>query len=245
MLGGRLTPMVKAIIIGTIAFYIVEVLLVLWVLPWLGIPARVAFDQLHLGLVPAEVSQGMVWELVTFLLIHDLTNPLHVLLNMFGLWMFGGLLEERWGQGGFCRFYLLCGLGSGLAVMLWAHFVQPQVWTIPTIGASGPIFALVAAYGVVFRDRQVLFYFLLPLKAQHMVYLMIGMAVLWFLVRSDQSFSAHMGGLAAGYLLATGYWRPRTLGARLRLWRARRRQAKMKTIGGGNGGNGKGKWDVN
>ena len=65
-----------------------------------------------LGLVPYQVTHGMVWELVTYMFLHG--GVMHILLNMFYLVMFGSDLERYWGSREFVKYYFICGIGAGL-----------------------------------------------------------------------------------------------------------------------------------
>src|SRR5437867_2980315 len=69
-------------------------------------------------LIPGEVARGKIWQLVTYLFLHDLGGPSHILFNMLGLWMFGAPIEQTWGTRRFVQYYFLCGVGAGLCVVV-------------------------------------------------------------------------------------------------------------------------------
>lgn len=102
LLGGILTPVVRALLLSLVGVYALELI----ALYWLERPDLVA----RLWLVPEDVGAGRVWQLLTYMWLHDPFSPWHLLLNAFGLYMFGGFLERRWGGRAFLRFYLLTGL---------------------------------------------------------------------------------------------------------------------------------------
>jgi membrane associated rhomboid family serine protease len=87
--------------------------------------------------------------------LHD--GFLHLFFNLFALWMFGGELERNWGGKVFSRFYLLAGLGAGLCITLanWLLVMRwPAFRSVPTVGASGAIYALLLAYGMLWPNRE-------------------------------------------------------------------------------------------
>jgi hypothetical protein len=116
---------------------------------------------------------------------------------MFALWMFGPEIEGYWGPRIFLLYYFFCGLGGGLTYVAtsWGS-------SIPLVGASGAIFGILLAYGMMFPDRQILLYFLFPIKAKYFV-LILG---IFELLASQQKrmdgigHFAHLGGMFFGYL---------------------------------------------
>lgn len=181
------------------------------------------------GLRPAEaVSQGYVWQFATYLFIHG--GVWHILFNMLALWMFGADLERDWGTKRFLRYYFTCGIGAGVCVVVAAYFYGG--WGSRTIGASGAIYGVLLAFGMLYPDRIVLMSFLFPIKAKYFV--MITGAIVF--INSVQepggrvSHIAHLGGMVFGYLILKLRFRPLNPAAGLReryrhwkLDRARRR----------------------
>jgi membrane associated rhomboid family serine protease len=97
-----------------------------------------------------------------------------------------------------------------------------------TIGASGAIFGVMLAYGMTFPDRQILFWFIFPMKAKHFVLLLAGIE-LWVssqYVSDGIGHFAHLGGMLFGYLYMKRAWRVKDWIAELR-WRARRRRFRV------------------
>ena len=94
-----------------------------------------------LALIPIEVIKNFfIWQLATYLFLHGGFG--HIIWNMLALWMFGADLERVWGTRKFLQFYVFCGIGAGICVVL-ANFLLP--WgnpRIPTIGSSGAIFGI-------------------------------------------------------------------------------------------------------
>ncbi|MBZ5535707.1 MAG: rhomboid family intramembrane serine protease [Acidobacteriia bacterium] len=211
--GGPLSRGVKGLIVANIAAFALR----FFVQNMGGIP----FDGM-LGLVPALITtRFFVWQFVTYLFVH--AGPLHLLFNMLVLWMFGCDLERLWGLKKFLRYYFLSGVGAGLC----SYLVGP-LSSVPTVGASGAIYGLLLAYGVLFADRVIYLYFLFPIKAKYFVLIMGALEFYAAIATSGSgvSHTAHLGGMAFGYLyLRRGRW---SLGwgemwARWKLQRARRK----------------------
>src|SRR6266699_1550964 len=136
-----------------------------------------------LKLVPAQVVRGFVWQLVTYLFLHSLGGPGHILFNMLALWMFGAPIEETWGTRRFLQYYFLCGVGAGLCVVVANLF-----WGNPyqaVIGASGAIYGLLLAFGMLFPEQEILIAFLIPIKAKYMVMIFGGIAFVFSFQRGS------------------------------------------------------------
>lgn len=189
--GGPLTLAVKWIIILNVAVFILRFL----VQKVGGAP----FDETF-GLVPVLISkQFFLWQFVTYLFLH--ADPMHLLFNMLALWMFGCELERYWGRKSLVRYYLLTGVGAGVC----SYLFDPVAMT-NTVGASGAIFGLLLAYGVIFSERLIYIYFLFPIKAKYFVMIM-GALELYFVLSSTRpgiSATAHLGGMLIGFVYLRG-----------------------------------------
>ena len=153
------------------------------------------------GLVPAAVWQDFkIWQLFTYLFLHG--GLFHIFFNMFVLWMFGKDLETRWGRNEFLRFYFVSGEGAGLITMLFSLNSF-----IPVVGASGAIYGLLLAYGLMYPNRMVYLYGIIPLKVKFMV---AGLACIAFFAslssqQSSISHLTHLSGMVIGLIyLKTG-----------------------------------------
>ena len=149
----------------------------------------------NFGLVPKLVwSQLKIWQPFTYMFFHG--DIWHVLINMFVLWMFGSELERVWGKKNFLRFYFITGVGSGLATMFFG--LQS---TIPIVGASGAIYGVLLAYGVMFPNRTVYLYGIIPIKS---IWFVIGIGVIAFFSSFNNftniSHLTHLFGMIIGYL---------------------------------------------
>jgi membrane associated rhomboid family serine protease len=214
--GGPVAPGVKAIFWATVAVWVFQILS--------GLLAGAQLERLF-GLVPYDVTRHLfLWQLVTYIFLHSM-SVFHILFNMLALWMLGSELEWLWGTKRFVRFYFITGAGAAICSTL----VAPGS-TIPIIGASGAIYGLLAAYGILFPDREFLFWFLFPIKAKYLV-LILGALAFWMSVSAPGdgvAHVAHLGGMLFGWLYLRG---PRGL-TKIRLpfreWMDRWRRERLK-----------------
>ena len=187
---GLLPPGVRWLLISNIG---------LWLLYFIGVRSGFGEFFQHLGLVPAQVVNTFaVWQLFTYMFLHDPFGFGHILFNMLTLWMFGKDLEGVWGTRRFLKFYFLCGIGAGVCVVL-ANLLFGNPYT-RTIGASGAIYGLLMAFGMTYPNTTVLFSFLFPIKAKYFVMIIGAIAFLSsFGANNGVSNVAHLGGMAFGY----------------------------------------------
>ena len=160
--------------------------------------ARFADDFAILALTPsAVVHHFAIWQLVTYLFLHGGIG--HLLFNMLSLWMFGSMLEQDWGTRRFLKYYFVCGIGAGLCDV--AVNAALGSWGTRTIGASGAIYGLLLAFGVLYPNQTVLMNFLFPIKAKYLVMIYGAIALLSaFGQNSGISNIAHLGGMLFGYV---------------------------------------------
>lgn len=154
----------------------------------------------HFALMPAAVLKALaVWQLVTYMFLHDPFGFFHIAFNMLTLWMFGLTLERDWGTRQFLKFYFLCGVGAGVCVVIANALVGD--WNSLTIGSSGAIYGLLMAFGMLYPNDTVLFGFLFPIKAKYFV-MIIGAIAFLSTFNADSGISnfAHLGGMLFGYL---------------------------------------------
>ena len=158
-----------------------------------------------LGLVPAKaLGQLHIWQFVTYMFLHG--NFMHILLNMFMLWMFGREIEGLWGKRQFLQYYFVCGIGAGLLYFALMPLLEPDTANIPLIGASGAVFGLLLAYGMMFPNRELLLYFILPIKAKYLV-IIFGLIDFFGAMQGgggNIGHLAHLGGLLFGWLYLIG-----------------------------------------
>jgi membrane associated rhomboid family serine protease len=191
---GPLPSTIRALIIANIVMFV----------------AQLIFADLtsYLGLTPsAVVRQFRVWQLVTYMFLHG--SFFHIFLNMFALWMFGTELERMWGTRSFLRYYFATGLaaaGTTVALSLLPFAFGDRMYFANTIGASGPIYGVLLAYGLYFPRRPIYMYFLFAIPAKYFVLLMGAIAFYSSVsgAGGGVAHTAHLGGLVAGYLILTG-----------------------------------------
>jgi len=140
------------------------------------------------------------WQIVSYSFLHG--SFWHLFFNMFVLWMFGVQVENHWGSQRFGSFYFLCVIGAAVTHLL---FVTTPV---PTIGASGGVYGVLLAFGMMFPNQPIYLYFLFPIRAKWFV-IGIGALELYSAVTGTAAGVAnfaHLGGMVFGLLLIQ-YWR--------------------------------------
>ena len=148
----------------------------------------------------------MPWQLVSYAFLHDVGNLFHIVFNMLGLWMFGAELERLWGPKRYLQYYAASVLAAGLSQLLLSALLDSQA---PTIGASGGIFGLLLAFGMMFPNRRIMLLIPpIPMKAK--IFVAIYGALELFLGVSNPyggvAHFAHLGGMLGGFLMIQ-YWR--------------------------------------
>lgn len=198
-------PGVIGILAVTGFFFIVQM-----IIPQLGnalvLNPRVVFSELK------------IYQLVTYLFLHG--GFFHLFINLFVLFMFGRELEIRWGTGKFLFYYFFCGIGAGVIIGLFSQY--------PVVGASGAIYGLLLAYGVLYPNRRILLWFIVPIKAKYLVVLFAAIEFLATMnARGDGiSHIGHLGGMIfGGILLAIWHFGKKT--------RSRKQSAILHDLTGG------------
>jgi membrane associated rhomboid family serine protease len=164
------------------------------------------------ALWPLQAIDGQsyfhVWQIVTYAFLHSTDNILHLLFNMFGLWMFGTEIERYVGP----RRLLACYFASVITAALTQLFV-PMLFGAPpgpTIGASGGVFGLILAYAIMFPKRKVAVYFLIPMPTWLFATLYAAIELFQGVTGSQSGVAhfAHLGGMV-GSALVLAQWRLR------------------------------------
>lgn len=207
---GPVPPVVARLVALNVAVYVVQ----LFTGDWLT---------REFGLIPALVERGEVWRVFTYQFLHGGTG--HLLLNMFGLWMFGAELEQRWGSAFFLRYYMVCALGGGALFTLFSL----GTW-MASVGASGAVYGILMAYAMCFPNRRVHLYFVLPIPVRYLIGALIVLELLQAIESTGTGIAhaAHLGGMAFGYayLRSKGVAGPRPFPTltEIRSWWSRRRR---------------------
>lgn len=165
-----------------------------------GLPAALA-------LWPLDSGRFGAWQLLSYGFLHG--DFSHIFFNMFAVWMFGLAVEQAWGSKRFAFYYVTCLLAAALT-QLAVQEITGQMW--PTIGASGAVFGLLLAYGVMYPENRVMLIFLpVPIKAKWFVLIYAGVELALGLTNTLPTVAhfAHLGGLVGGGILLWRWgWRP-------------------------------------
>ncbi|MBQ9639416.1 MAG: rhomboid family intramembrane serine protease [Bacteroidales bacterium] len=166
-----------------------------------------------LALYPLGSPYLHPWQLLTYMFMH--ANIDHIFFNMFALWMFGYILENYWGTRRFLIYYLLCGIGAGVANLLLAGLIGAH----PTIGASGAVYGILLAFGMMFPNERIYLYFLVPIKAKWFVigYALIELVDGILFTTDGVAHFAHLGGMLTGFII-------------LMLWRMKNKKQQQDTF---------------
>ncbi len=163
-----------------------------------------------LGLHYFKSENFQFYQIITYMFMHG--DFSHILFNMFGLWMFGTSIENLWGGKKFLNYYLITGVGAAMIHYLIIYFDVSSIESTgrlvnyesiaPVIGASGSVFGVLLAFGMMFPNRLIYIYFLFPVKAK---YIIIGLAAYELyrgvFVNDNVANFAHLGGMLFGFIL--------------------------------------------
>ncbi|QYY36357.1 rhomboid family intramembrane serine protease [Ruficoccus sp. ZRK36] len=144
---------------------------------------------------PAYICPFAPWQVITYSFLHGGWE--HLIFNMFAFWMFGSVIERVWGWKRFTFYYFACVFGAALAQMVVSYGKY-----YPTIGASGGVFGLLLAFGMMF-PRQKLIFIAFPVEARWFV---LGYGVVELVLGLTKTMAgvahfAHLGGMIFGFLL--------------------------------------------
>lgn len=160
-----------------------------------------------LALWPLESGLFFPWQLVTYSFLHGDFG--HLFFNMFAVFMFGMQLERAWGQRRYVVYYLTCVIGAALMQII---VQQIEGGIYPTIGASGGVFGLLLAYGVMWPRNKIFMIFLpVPIEARWFVLIYGAIELLFGVTRTMPGVAhfAHLGGMIFGAVLLYRWgWRP-------------------------------------
>jgi membrane associated rhomboid family serine protease len=156
-----------------------------------------------LALWPVGSGNFMPWQLITYAFLHG--DMAHLFFNMLGLWMFGSEIEMIWGRRRYLEYLGASALAGALCQLLVAVLMGPSG---PTIGASGALYGLLLAFGMLFPNRVIMPLFPpIPMKAKVFVAVFGALELLFGLGgRSGVAHFAHLGGMLGGWLMFR-YWR--------------------------------------
>ena len=151
------------------------------------------------------------WQLVTTAFLHGGVG--HIFFNMFGLWMFGAVVERTLGMKRFFTFYMLCVLGASVLQLLVVsapnYMGEPGASLYPTVGASGGVLGVLAGFAMLYPEEKIFLLFLpVPIPAKWFVLGYAAIDIFGGLSGSGSNIAhfAHLGGMITGALLIL-YWR--------------------------------------
>ncbi len=237
-----LPPVIKNLLIINVLFYLATI----------GLSSSFNYDLVKLlGLHYPGTHDFGVWQFVSYMFMHSPVSFMHILFNMFALWMFGNTLENVWGSKRFLNYYLVTGIGAGLIQTLVAYFriaaiqsgmgaeeiqiVYNEGYAVlakgmnyqdeamaslnailnsSTVGASGAVFGILLAFGMMFPNTLIYVYFAIPVKAKYFV--MIYGAIELFSGISNNAGDnvahfAHLGGMLFGFIMISIWKKKGTL----------------------------------
>ena len=192
----------------------------------------------YFALTPAFVIRhGFVWQLLTYSVLH--AGLMHWFGNMLGLWMFGSAIESAWGTRRFVELFLIGVVGAAVTTVAlsYAHILGDPMR--PTLGASGGVFAILIAFGILFGDQEIMMIpFPFLIKAKYFIGILIVVTLALAMGGGGNvAYVAHLGGLLFGYLYVRRGPKPalvnlgmaeRYYGARNSYYRWKRRRAAKK-----------------
>jgi membrane associated rhomboid family serine protease len=223
-----ITPAIKTLVLTCTGVFLMQTLVRLFG----GAQAEGLLVQ-WFGLVPRLATHGFLWQLFTYMFLHAGIG--HLLFNMLFLWMFGRDVERTWGKRRFYTYFFLTGVGAGVITVIVKTLLDPAGTgsaAIPTIGASGAIYAVILAAAVLFPHSQV-WLIPFPVTIPMWVYALVAGAIEFFATLGSTgdnvSHVCHLGGMLVGYL----YLRRDSYLYRFRNrysdWRRRRLRSKFET----------------
>jgi membrane associated rhomboid family serine protease len=166
-----------------------------------------------------------LWRLLTY--PFAVTTPFGLIIGIVILWFFGSFFESKWGGRDFLRFFARACIGAGI-IAIPLSYLFDAILPFRDLGvAEGPgsaFDAMLIALALTAPDSNVLFGFVLPMRAKTMVYILLGFQIVVGIMTGAAALSITIGGMLMGYLLTTGNWRPLRLLNGIRLWQMRRRR---------------------
>jgi membrane associated rhomboid family serine protease len=187
-----LPPVTQALLLINVAMFCLDYFLG----PWLT--RALALWPLGGGFLP--------WQIVSYAFLHG--GFTHLFFNMLGLWMFGADLERLWGQKRYLQLYFASVLTAALTQLGFAALTGA---IYPTVGASGGLFGLLLAFGMMFPNRIIMPLFPpIPMKAKVFVAVFGGLELLFGVTGTMQGVAhfAHLGGMLGAFLMIR-YWQGR------------------------------------
>lgn len=158
------------------------------------------------GLSLDGIAHLKIWQLVTYMFVHDAGDLLHIVFNMLLLYFVGGEIERGFGRERFLWFYFTCGIIGGLAYLTlgglaYAGLINPVYYVLPLVGASGAVWGLLMAAMIFYPQMQIIF-IIFPMPIRVFGAIMLGLVFLQAIspggVDNLGGEVCHFGGAMAG-----------------------------------------------
>ena len=173
-LSSKLSPGVKGLLIANVVVFLLQGVIKSEFLSLLGLTPKLFW------------GHWFVWQPVTYMFLHG--GFVHLLFNMLALVWFGTSLEAVWGTKQFLRYYFMVGIAAGLFNCILTPGESSLI-----IGASGAIYGVLAAYGLMFPNSVIYLYMLFPIRAK---YLVLIFGIIEFIASINQGISQNTGTIA-------------------------------------------------
>ena len=179
----RITPAVQWLIAANVGVYFLQVTL---------FGGDTVINALGLA---SDRFPAAWWTIATYMFVH--ANLWHIAFNMLSLWMFGPRIENLWGAKSFTYFYLWCGLGGGVAHLVFDHNVD-------LVGASAAVMGVLLAFALRWPDEEVYLFGVIPMKTRWLVVWLVlinlAMGISANRTSTGIGWFAHLGGLVFGWI---------------------------------------------
>ena len=209
-IGSKWTRVIMILIIVNVTVFIIQLLFSTissqWGVPTMGMSPETDGVVHHVALgpdrfttlfwlyQPLAIGKLWLWQFVTYMFLHSVSDPWHIIFNMLVLWMFGSEVEKAMGTRKFLTMYFTAGIFAGIFGCLFTP-------NNPILGASGAIFAVEIAFAMFYPNATIIF-FVFPIKAKYLVMIFAGITVVNCLIPTGGNVAhfAHLGGLLYGFL---------------------------------------------
>ena len=209
-IGSKWTRVIMILIIVNVTVFIIQLLFSTissqWGVPTMGMSPETDGVVHHVALgpdrfttlfwlyQPLAIGKLWLWQFVTYMFLHSVSDPWHIIFNMLVLWMFGSEVERAMGTRRFLTMYFTAGIFAGIFGCLFTP-------NNPILGASGAIFAVEIAFAMFYPNATIIF-FVFPIKAKYLVMIFAGITVFNCLIPTGGNVAhfAHLGGLLYGFL---------------------------------------------
>ncbi|MEZ4273495.1 MAG: rhomboid family intramembrane serine protease [Myxococcota bacterium] len=186
-----------------------------------------------------RVLHGQVWRLLSYALIE--VDAWSLILSALFLYLFGAFFEARWGTRDYLRFFAASAVGAALFAIPLSYvfnvilpfddqLARPFELGGFSTGPSPSLDAMLVALALMAPDSKVMFGFILPIKARTLIYVFIGLQLIFGIMNGTAELSMTVGGMLMGYILVSGIWRPQMFAARWHTWTRRRRRRGLHVV---------------